>query len=127
MKRILATAFGLALGATAAMAQTAEGIWALMPEDCGKGFEPGNMVVDLEEGYVAFYESDCTIESWDAIGEAGAAWQAVLNCAGEGETWTVNAIFALDMPFDGAPIRLVEIDLDDGFVIGRYGCAGPER
>ncbi len=125
MKRLLVTVLGLALGSTAAMAQTANGIWALLPEDCDGGFPPGNMVVDLKEGYIAFYESDCTIESWEAVGIWDAAWRAELSCTGEGETWTVNALFAIDAPFDGAPIRLVEIDLDDGFVTGRYGCAAP--
>ena len=63
MGRVLAVILGSALGATTALAQTADGIWAVLPEDCGRGFEPGTMVVDVSEGYVAFYGADCTIQS----------------------------------------------------------------
>lgn len=127
MKPVAAAILGLALGAFPAAAHVADGIWALTPEDCELGFEPGKLVIDVAEGFVAYYGADCVIERWDAIGTEDAAWRAKLSCGGEGGTRTVNAIFALDVPFTVAPLRLIEIDLDNGNVVGRYGCGGPER
>lgn len=127
MRGRLIVAAGLVLGATPALAQTAlDGIWALTPDQCGT-FDPGVMVVDTTEGYVEFYESSCTIAGWAPIGTQELAWNVALECSGEGMSWVRKSIFALDAPFDAAPLRLVEIELADGFVIGRYGCSSPER
>lgn len=126
-KRAILAGFGLMAMATVVSAQTLDGIWALDVEACSsRGIDPGTMVIDTTAAAISFYESECTIDRLEPIGTQQSAWQAMLTCSGEGDTWRDKVIFAIDAPFDGSPIRLVEIDLGDGFVVGRYGCSSPE-
>lgn len=127
-KRLLFAGLGLMAMASAASAQTLDGIWALDVEACGgPGFDPGTMVIDTAARTASFYESECTFDVLEPIGTQQSAWRAMLTCSGEGETWQAKSIFAIDAPFDGSPIRLVEIALEDGFVIGRYACTSSQE
>lgn len=122
MKRIVLALIGLVVGCAAAIAETADGIWALSVANCTEISSPSVMTVNTQKALVSFYESECAIISSEAIGDQGLAWRVGLSCSGEGETWIRDTIYALDLPFDGGPERLVEIDMTDGFVIGRYRC-----
>lgn len=69
-----------------------------------------------------FYESACEIAEIEAIGTQDLAWRVERSCRGEGETWTVRSVFAIDRNIAGNPRQLIEIDLDNGYVIVRQHC-----
>ena len=69
-----------------------------------------------------FHESVCEIAAIEAIGAQGAAWRVTRACAGEGEKWTVRSIFAIDRDMAETPRQLIEIDVDNGYVIVRQHC-----
>lgn len=126
MKRIAALSAMVLAAASPAAAASIDGVWALNAADCAtSAFEPGEMVVNVADGSFDFYESSCVVDRWDAVGIQETAWYATLTCQGEGMTWSAKALFALDVPSDGGFERLIEVDLDDGYVIGRYRCSSP--
>ena len=121
MRRFLLTAAGWLLTTTAVFAQLG-GRWGLDIAACTAAFSDGVMEADLKAGIVRYYESACTITAITPIGTMGMVWHTDLVCSGEGMTWNVERIFAVEEPFDGGPSRLTEIDLVDGFVVGRVRC-----
>jgi len=60
-----------------------------------------------------FYESSCTFNSVDLIGDAGMSWRVSVECSGEGYTWPVDYIFALNEVDQGQVMTFV--DLTDGY------------
>jgi hypothetical protein len=114
----------LMIAVSPAMAQSPlDGRWAWSPEICGNSVDGGEAVPSLFAGNeIDHYESRCTITSLTPIGTSGAAWNAAMDCTGEGEEWSRNAIFAIDRDEDGAPRLLIEIDRDEGYVVVRHWC-----
>lgn len=111
------------LASGAAIAGPLDGRWALDSEDCAR--QPGTsdrVPVTIAGDTMDFYESACEIGQIEPIGEQDAAWRVSRTCGGEGERWTVRSIFAIDRDTAGTPRQLIEIDLDDGFVIVRQYC-----
>jgi len=100
-----------------------DGRWAMTIGDCGVA--PGmsdRVPLSIAGDTFEAYEGRCVIASLEAIGAQEAAWRVTRTCSGEGETWTVSSIFAIDRDATGAPRQLVEINLDEGFVIVRQHC-----
>jgi hypothetical protein len=92
-----------------------DGSWSL---DCA--MQEGDRVpMVVKDGMVTFFESECAIETVEPIGEQNQAWTVSVSCSGEGETWTRTLLLALDPGTGGNPPQLVEVDLDDGFVVIR--------
>jgi len=108
---------------TAAGAAPFDGRWALAGDDCRN--EPGSgerVPVTIGGNKVDFYESVCEIGAIEPIGAQESAWRVTRTCRGEGETWTVRSIFAIDRDTAGSPLQLIEIDVDNGYVIVRQHC-----
>ena len=124
MRWIPLTAFLLAAATSPALAQgPLDGRWAWAPDICAN--EPGSsdMVPSVFAGNeINHYESHCTITGMTAIGTAGAAWEATMDCAGEGEEWSRRSIFAIDRTEAGEPRLMIEIDRDEGYVVVRHYC-----
>jgi hypothetical protein len=101
-----------------------DGRWGFDAEACA--LQPG--ASDLVPTVIAndeiqYYESHCRIEAVEPIGGEGtSAWRVRLSCSGEGETWTSEEIFAIDYGIDQRRRQLIEIDLEDGFVVVRQAC-----
>lgn len=118
MKRMAATA-ALILLATPAMAEYGfEGAWAYA---C-KTAEGDSIPTVFESRRIVYYESECAIGEVTAIGSADQAWTLNVSCAGEGETWERTILLALDGDHEGNRRQLIEVDLDDGYVIARELC-----
>jgi hypothetical protein len=104
----------------AVVAAPFDGRWALDRGDCtAKG---DRVPVTIAGDTIDFYESACEIASLEPIGSQGAAWVVTRTCKGEGETWPVRSIFAIDQIEGKAARQLIEIDLDDGSVTVRQSC-----
>lgn len=108
---------------TAAVAAPFDGRWALDSDDCRNRPGAGDRVpVTIARNRMDFYESACEISALEAIAAQGSAWRVTRTCGGEGETWTVRSIFAVDRDMAGEPRQLIEIDVDNGYVIVRQHC-----
>jgi len=100
-----------------------DGRWALDRDDCRNAPGAGDRVpVTIAGNRMDFYESVCEIGAIEAIGAQDSAWQVTRTCGGEGETWTVRSIFAMDRDLAGKPLQLIEVELDNGYVIVRQHC-----
>lgn len=107
----------------AAVAAPFDGRWALDRDDCRSSPGSGDSVpVTIGGNRMDFYESTCEIGAVEAIGAQDSAWRVTRTCGGEGETWTVRSIFAIDRDAAGAPRQLIEIDVDNGYVFVRQRC-----
>jgi hypothetical protein len=106
-----------------AVAGPLDGRRALSRDDCRRA--PGTSArvpLSIAGNRMDFYESVCEIAAVEPIGAQDAAWRVERSCGGEGESWTVRSIFAIDRDAAGAPRQLIEIDLDKGYVIVRQHC-----
>lgn len=107
----------------AAFAGPLDGRWAMTPEDCGLAPGMGDRVpLTISGDMFKAYESQCTIAGVEEIGGLDSAWRVTRTCSGEGDTWSIRSIFAIDRDATNAPRQLVEIDLDEGYVIVRQYC-----
>ena len=101
-----------------------DGRWGFDAEACA--LEPGSsdlVPTVIADDEIQYYESHCRIEAVEPIGGEGtSAWRVRLSCSGEGETWTSEEIFAIDYGIDQRRRQLIEIDLEDGFVVVRQAC-----
>jgi hypothetical protein len=101
-----------------------DGRWGFDPDACA--LQPGEsdlVPTVIAHDEIQYYESHCRIETVEPIGGAeSSAWRVRLSCSGEGETWTSEEIFAIDYGIDGRRRQLIEIDLEDGFVVVRQAC-----
>lgn len=123
--RRLALPLLLAALASPALAEEGpfDGRWAWDPAICANERGSGDLVPSEYRGrIIEHYESRCEITSLTPIGTMEQAWDATLACAGEGEEWTGNVIYALERDEDGRPRLLIEIGRDDGMVIVRRFC-----
>jgi len=100
------------------------GRWGYDPAVCATSPGESDLIPTIiANGEIQYYESQCRVETIEPIGgENGSAWRVRMACAGEGETWTTNAIFAIDTGYDQRRRQLVEIDLDTGFVTVQQAC-----
>lgn len=124
MRRVLLTSAGWLVMTTVAMAQVAlGGRWGIDAAACADRFSPEVMEFDVKAQVVRYYESACRLSDVTAIGTFELVWQMALSCSGEGMTWETQRIYALEPPWDGnGPMRLIEIDLVDGFAVSRVLC-----
>lgn len=123
MNRRFALTLAFTLAATASMAAPFDGQWAYDRGICGNRPDQTDVVPLVIEGStITGYESSCDITTIEPIGSAGAAWRARLSCGGEGETWAVDALFALLTDLDGKVTTLVEIDMEAGHVVSYFRC-----
>jgi hypothetical protein len=108
---------------TAAAANPLDGRWGLSRDDCRRAPGTSDRVpVTIAGTRMDFYESVCEIAAIEAIGGQDAAWRVSRNCRGEGESWTVRSIFAIDRDIAGTARQLIEINLDSGYVVVRQHC-----
>lgn len=122
MKGLIFAVGLVALGGTA-VATPFDGRWVWDKSICANQPGSGDVVASVYEGdTISHYESLCTITKTTPIGTQESAWEVEMTCSGEGEQADLRAIFGLDRDADGNPRQLVEIDLDDGFVIVRQRC-----
>jgi len=118
----LAAATMLLVSATA-IAGPLDGRWAFSHDDCARA--PGtsdSVPLTIADNRMDFYESVCEIAAIEAIGTEGTTWRLSRVCRGEGETWTIRSIFAIDRDAAGAPSQLIEINIDNGHVTIRQHC-----
>ncbi|MCW5719423.1 MAG: hypothetical protein KIS68_16515 [Bauldia sp.] len=120
MRRVILA--GLAsVAATAALSATVfDGRWALLDMPCAD--ETAILAINTVRGDLLFAETRCILVMDEAIGDYGLAWNVELICSGEGESWVRNLLLAVVQPPGGGPDLLVEVDYEDGFVVGRARC-----
>jgi len=117
-KLVSSVALLLMTAAPAIAAEPFEGSWAY---DCS--IPAGDLVPTvIKDGRIIYYESECDIGSVTPIGSAGQAWTVTASCAGEGETWERDMMLATELDNNGEPVQLIEVDLDDGYVVARRRC-----
>lgn len=115
----------LALLASAAAAQAAspiDGRWAFDRSACSPDSDTDAVALIIADGQLQGFESSCAIKNFTEIGTGGSAWTATLDCAGEGQTWVGDVLFAMHRDPDGKPQMLVQVDMTDGIVAGYYPC-----
>ncbi|MGD9739881.1 MAG: hypothetical protein AB7O56_07965 [Bauldia sp.] len=123
MRRAVLASIGFLAAAGIASAETLDGRWSLIAEECGAEISDGILTIDTAAGTLTYWESLCTVIELIPIGTMELVWQASMSCSGEGETRQRDALLAIDIPLDGVGTpRLVEIDMADGFVISRTFC-----
>ena len=59
--------------------------------------------------------------------ENADAWRVKLTCSGEGETWTREALFAIDRGTETRRPQWIDIDMETGSVIVRQYCDWPRN
>ncbi|MCC6737181.1 MAG: hypothetical protein IT534_13790 [Bauldia sp.] len=125
MRRALFASLGFLATAGIANAAAIDGRWSLFAADCTAELSDAILTVDTAAGTLRYWESECTITNLTAIGTFESVWQLEMSCSGEGDTWQRTALLAVDIPLDGdGSPRLIEVSLDDGFVVSRAWC-GP--
>ena len=119
MRKLVSSVALLLMAATPALAaEPFEGSWAY---DCT--IPAGDLVPTvIKDGRIIYYESECDIDSVTAIGTDDQAWKVTASCQGEGETWDRNMMLAVERGNEGEPVQLIEIDLDEGYVIANDRC-----
>lgn len=118
--RLLIAAAGL-VAATSVAAHPLDGEWNSFLEECNA--ETDDMLtIDVDAGTIRYFESGCEIISIEAIGTQDSAWRAMLSCGFEASASERESILMIDTPFDGSPTRLIDLQLDTGFVDSRYKC-----
>lgn len=122
MKRILFASVALIAGTTLASAEVVDGRWSIFGASCNDQYADDIMTLDTVAGEIVFYESGCYIRNFTAIGVYGGAWSALLDCSGEGETWTTKVMFGFMQGYDAEPDRLALIYLTDGFTTIYQRC-----
>ncbi len=109
------------LAAAAAQAAPLDGRWALDQHVCTA--PEGDFVpVVIKGDDILYYESECTVTEWKAIGEANAAWTATMSCAGEGEEWETETILALVYDVDDKPSHHIQLNTEMGRADLYYYC-----
>ena len=117
-KLTTAAALVVAIASPAFAAEPYEGSWAY---DCT--IAAGDLVPTvIKDGRIIYYESECDIDSVTPIGTGDQAWKVTASCQGEGETWDRNMMLAVEQGNEGEPVQLIEIDLDEGYVIANDRC-----
>lgn len=130
MRRTLPAALLPLLAAAPAAAHGPfDGRWGFNVEACSA--EPGTsdlVPTEIHGNEIQYYESRCTVDDLVPIGGEGSqAWRVKLTCSGEGETWTGDEIFAIDIGTGASRPQLIEIDMETGMVIARQACDWPQK
>lgn len=125
--RVLPTALILVpLAAGAALAEPGpfDGRWGWDAAACAIGPGEGDGVpIEIGDGAIRYYESECSIDRVVPLGNgSGPAWTVTTTCSGEGETWTSESVFAIEDRGGDTPRRLIELDMEAGFVVVREDC-----
>ena len=106
-----------------------DGRWGFDADACS--FEPGTsdlVPTEIHGNEIQYYESHCVIDDLVPLGGEGTnAWRVRLTCSGEGETWTRDAMFAIDYGTDERRPQLINIDMETGSVIVRQSCDWPRN
>ena len=121
--KILCAGASFLLLTGSALAGPLDGRWALAQQDCTQ--PPGTsdrVPMAIAGNEIKFHESSCVLSRLEAIGEGNAAWRVTRICSAEGESWSIDSIFALDRDPAGDSRQLIEIGLEDGNVIVRKSC-----
>ncbi len=124
MRAVLFTALACSF-ATAAFVDPGplDGHWAMAREACTNTENNGDIVPTVIEGNaITYFESACTITDMTPIGTQESAWRVKTDCSGEGETWSQELIYAIDRDPNGKPLQLVEVDMQEGYVIVSQYC-----
>lgn len=115
---VLATLFLVPTTVPALAEHPFEGAWAY---DCS--VQGGDIVpMKITPKDITYYESQCTLDRVEALGQQGQVWSLSATCSGEGETWPRDFLLALEPDGQGKPARLVELDLAFGSVQVHERC-----
>lgn len=109
------------LVAATAQAAPLDGRWGLDPQVC-TAVDGDFVPVVIKGDDILYYESECTVTEWKAIGDANAAWKATMSCAGEGEEWETETILALIEDGEGNPSHHVQLNTEMGRADLYYYC-----
>lgn len=123
--RLAIAAAGM-IAATSVAAHPLDGDWNSFLEECNSETDD-MMTIDVEAGTIRYFEAGCEIISIEVIGTQESAWRAMLSCGSEASTSERESILMIDAPFDGSPTRLIDLQLDTGFVASRYKCSEVEQ
>ena len=110
------------LVASSVAAHPLDGDWNSFLEECNSETDD-MMTIDVEAGTIRYFEAGCEIISIEVIGTQESAWRTMLSCGSEASTAERESILMIDAPFDGSPTRLIDLQLDTGFVASRYKCS----
>lgn len=121
----ITAAFALFLSAAAAIAGPLDGRWAYDPKACDVAENSGDVGPGSFAGdKMTYFESECTITKISQMGkgEPASVWRVETACSGEGENWTKDSVFAIDRDADGTARQLVEIEMNEGYVVVLQAC-----
>jgi hypothetical protein len=121
--RTLAVAAVALLLSGAAVASPFDGKWTLNPKACSNADRDDGLAT-IADKKITYWESECTITKIAPIGEGDPAsvWRVETACSGEGENWTKDSVFAIDRDAEGAARQLVEIEMNEGYVVVLQAC-----
>lgn len=115
--RCLPALVALTLGAGAATAEPFDGTWYA---EC-EGDLAGDKTI-IGDGRIRAYDTSCEILKMTRIGGEGQVWRTINSCREKEETWVEEVLFGLETDVDGKILHLVEVGLDDGYVLTYVKC-----
>jgi hypothetical protein len=107
----------LAIGAGPAAAAPIDGIWYA---EC-EGDLAGDKTI-IGDGRILAYNTDCRILKITRIGGEGQVWRTINSCVEDDETWIEEVLFGLESDVDGKILHLVEVGMDEGYVLTYVKC-----
>lgn len=118
MKSLLVSLSAVLLATAPALADNPfDGIWFA---EC-EGDLAGDETV-IGDGRIVAYGIECEILDVERIGGEGQVWRTINSCSEDEETWTEEVLFGLETDVDGKILHLVEVGMDDGYVLTYVTC-----
>ena len=118
VRMAVAAMVGIAVTGPAIAQGPFDGDWYWQCE--GTPEERGLTVVG--DGKIVVDNIDCTILDIERIGGEGQVWRTRNACTEGDEEWVEEVLFGIERDVDGTVIQLVEVGMDDGYVLSYRTC-----
>jgi hypothetical protein len=118
MKFLVCASSAIWLIATPTLAETPfDGTWFAECEG-----DLANDKTVIGDGRIRAYEIDCEILEVTRIGGEGQVWRTRNSCVEGEEKWTEEVLFGIESDVDGKVLHLVEVGMDEGYVLTYVKC-----
>ena len=76
----------------------------------------------IANGKIVVDQMECAILQIEKVGGEGQVWKTRNTCIEGDEAWVEDVIFGFERDIDGNVIQLVEIGMNDGYVLSYRQC-----
>ncbi|MCB1487982.1 MAG: hypothetical protein KDJ88_11065 [Bauldia sp.] len=120
MRSLAAAVVTLVAGAGPALAATPiDGTWYF---ECNPDIPDAENTTVIGDDKIVSGTLVCDIMNINRIGGEGQVWRLSNSCVEQDERWIEDVIFGLEVDIDGKVLHLVEVGMNEGYVVTYLTC-----